>query len=98
MVSGPTEEEGIPDVEEEEVEKNEEDEVKEMRLTFEGFELVCEVGPSLVLKLTPELEIRQLRGDENTVSVPREVQGVPVSRAHETCRQPAAPTGSSRKS
>ena len=44
LVSGPTEEEGIPDVEEEEVEKNEEEEVKEMRLTFEGFELVREVG------------------------------------------------------
>jgi len=47
MVSGPTEEEGIPDVEEEEVEKNEEEEVKEMRLTFDGFELVCEVGPPM---------------------------------------------------
>ena len=44
---GPTEEEGIPDVEDEEVENNEE-EVKEMRLTFEGFELVCEIGLSFL--------------------------------------------------
>ncbi|KAF9644412.1 timeless-domain-containing protein [Thelephora ganbajun] len=36
---GPTEEEGIPDVEEEEAGENEEEEVKDMRLTFEGFEL-----------------------------------------------------------
>jgi hypothetical protein len=47
VISGPTEEEGILDVEEEEVEKNEEEEVKEMRLTFEGFELVCEADLSL---------------------------------------------------
>ena len=45
FISGPTEEEGIPDVEEEEAEKNEEEEVKEMRLTFEGFELVREFCP-----------------------------------------------------
>jgi hypothetical protein len=45
VVLGPTEEEGIPDVEEEEVGINEEEEVKEMQLTFDGFELVCEVGP-----------------------------------------------------
>ena len=57
MVPGPTEEEGIPDVEEEDVEKNEEEEVKEMRLTFEGFELVCEVGP---LSARTDLQTRNL--------------------------------------
>jgi len=68
-----------------------------MRLTFEGFELVCEVGSSLAKVLTFELEIRQLRGNENTVSVPCEIQGVPVFRAHETCCQPTAPASGSRK-
>lgn len=71
MALGPTEEEGIQDVEDEE--KNEEEEVKEMRLTFEGFELVCGIGPSLVPALTFELEVRQLGGDENAISVPCEV-------------------------
>ena len=73
LISGPTEEEGIPDVEEEEIEKSEEEEVKEMRLTFEGFELVCEFRLSLALVLTPELEIRQLGGYENTINIPWEV-------------------------
>ena len=43
-VLGPTEEEGILDVEDE-VERDEDEEVKEMRLTFEGFELVRERSP-----------------------------------------------------
>ena len=60
--SGPTEEE-ISDVEYEEVGEKEREEVKEMRLTFEGFELVCEVCQSLPHPLTFELEIRQLGGD-----------------------------------
>ena len=58
MVSGPTEEEGIQEVEDEEVGRNEEDEVKEMRLTFEGFELVREIHPSSFLILTFKQEIR----------------------------------------
>jgi len=68
-----------------------------MRLTFEGFELVREVSSSSAQLLTFGLEIRQLRGNENTADVPCEVQGVPVSGAHETCCQPAAPTSGSRK-
>ena len=95
---GPTEEEEIPDVEDEEVGKKETEEVKEMRLTFEGFELVCKDLPSLLPVFTFELEIRKLGGDENTVSIPREVQGIPISGAHETCRQPTVPTRSSCKS
>jgi hypothetical protein len=60
-------------VEDEEVGKNEEEDVKEMRLTFEGFELVRRGCPSPLLKLTFELEIRQFRGDENIVDIPRKV-------------------------
>ena len=70
---GPTEEEGVPDVEEDEGEKNEEDEVKEMRLTFEGFELASEFCPRLIPVLTSEVEIRQLGDNENTVNVSRKV-------------------------
>jgi hypothetical protein len=73
-------------VDDEEVEKDETEEVKEMRLTFEGFELVCQVCPPSLPIFTFELEVRKLRGDENFASIPREVQGVPVNRAHETRR------------
>lgn len=79
------------------MERDEAEEVKEMRLTFEGFELVCQVYPLLLSVFTLKPEIRKLRGDENVVNIPCEVQGIPVSGTHETCRQPAAPTSGSRK-
>lgn len=78
VIPGPTEEEGIPDVEDEEVGGNEVEEVKEMRLTFEGFELVCGGLPSSLPTLTFELEIRQLGRDENAVNIPCKIQGIPI--------------------
>ena len=79
------------------MEKNEEEEVKEMRLTFEGFELVCAVDLSLAPHSPLEPEIRQLRSNEDAVSVPCEIQRIPVPGAHETRRQPVAPTSGSCK-
>ena len=44
-----------------------------MRLTFEGFELVCAVDLSKAPHSPLEPEIRQLRGNEDVVSVPCEI-------------------------
>lgn len=86
--------EGVPDVEEEEPQKEEEEVVNETMFTFDQFEQVRRNSLATrryAVILNRNVAFCALGRDAHTACLSRALQGVQQCRADEACREPHAP-------